>query len=399
MTRPLHILEANPVGHRPFYLRWILSGRPPGRQVVIHAPAGTLAHPALSTLPPGSLEGVTLVPFAWANVVEPHGVVALARMHLAKVKAYAQRCREVGLGPADTVLIPFLDDLSYGLSLRRSLLGGPRLAAVGMRADLHVEEQGITGSRRPTWWRRWLQLRLLRHRDLAVYYTNQLPMKQHIDTVYPELSPRVAFVPDPAEEPQVCSVLSARQQLGLVPDRPVILLFGSIRPRKGLARLLSALTEPVWPRSAQVVIAGDIGPDARLLIESPIAMAARADGRLVVRDGAVPAAEEGLLYQAADLVWLLYEGHEFMSGVLVTAGRHARPVIGCAEGLIGWYIRRFGLGASCPHDATAATMAAAVAQAISDPAWCRSAGLAGQQAFAKHTVADFSAAIWAHIPA
>ena len=398
MSRPLHILEANPVGHRPFYLRWILAGRPAGRQVVIHAPAGTMAHPALSSLPADSLNGVTLAPFAWPDALEPKGKVALARMHLAKVKAYAQRCREVGLGAADTVLVPFVDDLSYGMSLRHSLLGGPRLAAVGMRADLHVQAEGITGSRRQTFWRRWLQLRLLRNRDLAVYYTNQLPMKQHIDKVYPDLSKRVAFVPDPAEEPQACDVLEARRQLGLPGNRPVILLFGSIRPRKGLARLLAAMADSSWPGHAQVVIAGEIGADARSLIESPFAQAARADGRLVVRDGAVPASEEGLLYQAAKLVWLLYEGHEFMSGVLVTAGRHGRPVIGCAEGLIGWYIRRFGLGVACAHDASAGAMAAAVARAMTDTGWCDTAGEAGRKAFARHSVADFSAVIWAHLP-
>jgi glycosyltransferase involved in cell wall biosynthesis len=135
---------------------------------------------------------------------------------------------------------------------------------------------------------------------------------------------------DPAE---------ARAALGLCPDGLVVLLFGVLRPDKGINDLLeAALDAPAW----HILIAGeDHGgvADARQRLHSPQLV-----GRISVLAGFQPADQVARLFAAADLVALPY-GRASQSGVLHLAYGFARPVVaypvgGLAEavipGVTGW---------------------------------------------------------------
>jgi glycosyltransferase involved in cell wall biosynthesis len=134
----------------------------------------------------------------------------------------------------------------------------------------------------------------------------------------------------------------ARTALGLPADAPVVLLFGVLRPDKGLNDLLDAALEaPDW----HVLIAGEdhgglAGTGERLRSD-------RLTGRLDVLEGFQPIEQVGRLFAAADLVALPYH-QASQSGVLHLAYGFARPVAaypsgGLAEavvpGVTGWMCR------------------------------------------------------------
>jgi glycosyltransferase involved in cell wall biosynthesis len=131
----------------------------------------------------------------------------------------------------------------------------------------------------------------------------------------------------------------ARAALGLRPDELAVLLFGVLRPDKGINDLLeAALDAPAW----QILIAGeDHGglADAARRLNAP-----RLAGRITVLAGFQPADQVGRLFAAADLVALPYH-RASQSGVLHLAYGFARPVVaypvgGLAEavipGVTGW---------------------------------------------------------------
>jgi glycosyltransferase involved in cell wall biosynthesis len=131
----------------------------------------------------------------------------------------------------------------------------------------------------------------------------------------------------------------ARAGLGVPADRLVVLLFGVLRPDKGLNDLLEAAAEvPAW----HVLIAGEdhggLAPAADRLSSAPLA------GRVTVREGFQPIAQVGRLFAAADLVAIPYR-RASQSAVLHLAYGFERavvayPVGGLAEAVIpghtGW---------------------------------------------------------------
>ncbi len=391
----IHLFEPNLSGHRPFYLRWLLTGRPADLPCTVHAPAAAVAHPALSDLSAAARSGLDFVTMEQPDAPPPSNALQLVRHHWRKATLYAAEVRKHRLCADDVVFIPYVDDAAYALALRPGLLGPPRVVAVGMRADFHFAPMAIsTAQPRSAAWKRWLALRLLSRPRLHTYLTNQLPLKQHIDAAFPELAEKTVFLPDPAEtsEPVGRDVAGAR--LGLDSRRRHVLLFGGLTLRKGVRRICALLARSDWPAEATVVLAGRCDADVRALIDAPSMAAARADGRLIVRAGVVTTADENLLYQAADVVWLVYEQHDFMSGCQVTAGMHARPMVACRDGLMGWYNREFDLGptvAPGDDDAYALTV---LRRCWEDSAWAAAAGARGRTAFAAHTVAAFADTAW-----
>ena len=90
----------------------------------------------------------------------------------------------------------------------------------------------------------------------------------------------------------------ARGQLGLPPDRPLVLFFGIVRPYKGLKYLMEALAQA--KTDAQLVVAGEFWEDVtyyRELIKH-LGLA----GQVTLIDKYIPNEEAHILFSAADLL-------------------------------------------------------------------------------------------------
>ncbi|MGO9956790.1 MAG: glycosyltransferase family 4 protein [Solirubrobacteraceae bacterium] len=113
---------------------------------------------------------------------------------------------------------------------------------------------------------------------------------------------------------------AARAALGLADDVPVVLLFGVLRPDKGLNDLLdAALDASDW----LVLVAGE--DDGALEAAASRLASPRLAGRVTVVEGFAPIDEVGRFFAAADLVAVPYR-RASQSAVLLLAYGFARPV-------------------------------------------------------------------------
>ena len=125
---------------------------------------------------------------------------------------------------------------------------------------------------------------------------------------------------------------AARSELGAGGDELVVLLFGQLRPDKGVRDLLLAAAEVP---EVHVVLAGE---DKGALAEvADLRADARLAGRLVVREGFVPAEEAGRLFAAADVAALPYR-QASASGVLLLACGYACPAVAYPVGGLPEYV-------------------------------------------------------------
>lgn len=159
---------------------------------------------------------------------------------------------------------------------------------------------------------------------------------------------------------------TARASLELEDDDFTILVFGTIRPYKGIDRLLAAVRDVrgrELDRRVRVVIAG---PKFDSVDCSQLLLRARATPGVTIEPRAIHTQHVQHLFRAADLVVLPYT--EFLnSGVLLLALTFGRPVLApenpvtrdmVASGLV----RLFGQTA---HD----RLAVELRQALTDPEW------------------------------
>jgi D-inositol-3-phosphate glycosyltransferase len=135
----------------------------------------------------------------------------------------------------------------------------------------------------------------------------------------------------------------ARIELGIDPNAPVALLFGQLRPDKGLEDLLAALVRV--PRLHALVVGQEAGA---LHAAGAQLRSAQAAGRVTVHHGFVDMPQAALAFAASDTVVLPYRVAS-QSGVLLLAYGFRRPVIvypvgGLPEAVIdgetGWICTR-----------------------------------------------------------
>lgn len=139
---------------------------------------------------------------------------------------------------------------------------------------------------------------------------------------------RTVHVPHPSyvgAYPSVVTRHEARYELGIEPDETTYLLFGALRPYKGLATLLTTFEDVAQrlPGPRRLLVAGEPGPQPQV---EAFVSAARADSRVTLHEGRVSGGAVQLYVEAADVVVLPYE-QSLNSGVLMLALSYGRPVI------------------------------------------------------------------------
>ena len=226
-------------------------------------------------------------------------------------------------------------------------------------------------------------------------------MRADILRSYPQIDPdRVRVVHNGIDSelwsPQRDDAVLA--QHGIDPDRPSVVFVGRITRQKGLPYLLRAVEQ--LPPEVQVVLCAGAPdtPEIKVEVEDLIA------GLRQDRDGVVWIAE---MLPRADVIAILTAGtvfvcpsvYEPLGIVNLEAMACGLPVVGTATGGIpevvadgetGWLVPieqvQDGTGTPVDPDRYVADLAAALTEAVSDPARARQRGEAGRQ----RAVAEFS---------
>jgi len=127
---------------------------------------------------------------------------------------------------------------------------------------------------------------------------------------------------------------AARAEFGIPAEATVALLFGQLRPDKGVRDLLQAAL--ALPRLHVVLAGQELGALAE---SADLCADERLRGRLLVREGFVPADEANRLFAAADVAVLPYR-RASASGVLLLAYGNARPVVAYPVGGLPEYVEQ-----------------------------------------------------------
>lgn len=153
----------------------------------------------------------------------------------------------------------------------------------------------------------------------------------------------------------------ARAMLGLVPNVPVLLTLGTLRPYKGLETLLDAFAALPVGTARLVIVGGNKLPAYTAALARRVERTPGAE--LIPRH--VPEHELPLYFGAADLVVLPYR-HMLTSAVLLWAMSYARPVVAPAFGPVAELVHEGQEGFLCaPGDP--ASLQAALERALAHP--------------------------------
>ena len=386
-------------GHHGVYVRWIVRGGiQRGYRFVLATGRDNTDHPMLQSLVKefGSVLEISFLPedngattaILPSLMARDYGYFSLFR------KTYRKVCQAES--PA-LVFLPYLDYCLYSLSLFGSPFGKTPWGGIAMRPSFHLKAMGIPAPvAHGDWIKKCLFLRLLRNPTLAKLFVLDDGLATYIRKAHPKLAAQCRHVAEPAEMNGSLSKIAARKEFGIPDDAMVVLVYGDITMRKGLEILLTAMQEPSFPSHAHVVMAGLHDAETRAFMSSAAVRALSQAGRLHCMDSFISPDCEYRFFAASDLLWLGYQQHNVMSGVLIQAGQMGLPAIGCKEGMIGWTIRNKQLGITVPlHDPR--EVAIAIRELIQNKKQMNDCGENGRRAFSSHTPDHFAQTIFESI--
>ena len=244
----------------------------------------------------------------------------------------------------DYVFLPYLDYCLYSVGLLGSPFGNTQWGGICMRPSFHYEIYNVVAPKpKLSKIKKLLFKRCLSIPTLKKIYTIDEILEKYISDHFPKLRKRIVYIPDPAELKGNHSSLTARAQLDIPKDAKVILVYGALNDRKGIQPLIEALCLANCHDNLHLLLVGKQSEVLKSSIQVPVHNLTMKK-KLHILDRFVCQDEEQMAFAASDIVWLGYQGHFTMSGVLVLAATSGKPIIGTQQGLIGWYIQNQKLG-------------------------------------------------------
>jgi glycosyltransferase involved in cell wall biosynthesis len=391
----MHVLIAEPhaAGHHASYLRWLVQTAV-ARQwsVTIATTSEASTHASLSTIAV-DFAGVHVevfddFPGMGSGAIRPW---QLLHREFAYWKGFKRALKEVRRKASiDAVILPYVDYCLYALAIRGSPFEDLPWCGIAMR--LGVGQREITlKSTAPLKWR--VAKRVLGSPTLRTLFVINPSVQDAPANWLSDVSFRkLRYLADPTDYQPSAARRQSRADLGISDGDVAVLVFGTIDERKGIDSLLNSLESQNGLDNYVVILAGRQSAGVQNLLRTS-RYTERLNRRLIVIDRFLPEAEQDLVFAAADVVWVGYRNHVYMSGVLVLAGRAGLPVVGSPGGEIGRLITKHSLGVVVRIDRPA-EVGAALRSMLSYDTRSRF-GQTAQAIFADHTVDKFGASVMA----
>jgi glycosyltransferase involved in cell wall biosynthesis len=385
------ILDLSATGHHPTYVRWLLESDVAKSSTMILASRKEMfTHAAIKPLS-GTFAAheIDISPQRNARLKQFSAKSLLFNSwdigHLYR-KTFALLSRTM---PIDFVIVPFLDDCLLGLSLPRAAFGKTPWMAITMRTMFHFGEMGVRAPpQKFTSFRRFLFHRVLKQKSATSIMSVDATLvdygSQQIRPGYKKLE----YLPDPSADPGLLiGKVQARQDIGIPEGASVVLLYGEIAARKGIAELMEAAADSSCSTKLHVLLAGRCDNPSELL-GTPAIRKLLLQGRLHRIDGYLDNIQEQAALAASDCVWVGYKDFYLMSGVLVLAGRHGLGVLASSNGLIGYLTDKHHLGIHVDvRDKS--SIVEALNSLVQQPESFARSGKNGIDVFRKHRPAEF----------
>jgi glycosyltransferase involved in cell wall biosynthesis len=365
----LLIVEPEATGHHmALYTRLIVeAARRRGWHLHLLTTKEAIVHPSFLLVEAAAEGELTVHLMPTVQQAQSTDSMSLLASQLARFRAISKGFRAL---PSDVqpdfIYVVNLDHCDKIISLLGSPFGNFMFSGMMMGLNYHRLKMGIGPAGRSDRLYAWLFRRLLKLptiRKVAV-----------IDEVFIEYAGRAEcsgysklhFVPDPGELRGHETRDQARATLGILRDRFIILVYGSLTLRKGIRELLNTLVLEKIPL-VSVLLVGTLDENIKELLREPDVQTLIKNDQLHIHAGFHDSQQEYRVFRAVDAVWVGYVGNFFgSSGVFYQAGSLGLPVLASENGLLGWLVKRYRNGI-CFDPGDTAAVATAISSLFMNP--------------------------------
>lgn len=274
------------------------------------------------------------------------GVWGLVSRELCIHKIFGQIYSDINIcSKIDYVFLPYLDYCLHAVSLMGSPFGRTKWGGICMRPSFHYKSVGIVAPyKRIDTIKRLLFFRLFNNKTLEKIFSIDITLINYVRESNLSVLSKLHYLADPVDLPVAVDINKFRQSFRTPFKAKVILVYGALDERKGVMLLLTALEEENVLDEWHIWLVGLQSEELRTSLRAKKWSKLTQENRLHIHDNFVSTDIQSQVFAACDVVWVGYVHHYGMSGVLVHAGMHAKPVISAPYGILFWYVTTLNMG-------------------------------------------------------
>ncbi len=257
----------------------------------------------------------------------------------------------------DVVFLPSMDYVMKSMSVFGSPFGDIPFCGFFFQARHHLQSCGF----RDKWIARKVQKKIF-SRCLSIPTFKKIFSIDHTfihfaKKAHKTEASKLQFVSDFSEISGDLTKAECRDLLDIDKSAIVVLVYGSLTPRKSVKSLLLALRNINAERQILVLLAGKPNDEFLEEFNETIFELPELNNFINSRFFVHTSSDEYMAFQASDIVWIAYSSSfSGSSGVLFQAAYQGLPVIGSKHGLIGYTVTYNNIGVTCnPEDITDVT--------------------------------------------
>ncbi len=331
----IFIVEPSANGHRFHYLFWTAQAfLKAGHQVVIGTSDEYSSHSLLTKLQSSFPDQIHIISIPSRKIIQKF-LIRETQSWLWFKSAYRKATQNHKI---DFVFAPYMDYFLYATPCLGSPFSNTPFAGIIMTQTFHHNECNIV---RPDNKKDGIEKFLFKRCLMNSHLRSALTIDPYLlQSSYS--NDKIIYLPDPNSDLHPVKKSEARTALSLPENQKIILVFGSITPRKGINALFSAVLNSNI--DSHILLVGRHDTATLQLLSEESAKQLIKQQKLSSINEFIPDELETTYYCAADIIWLGYQNHFAMSGVLIKSAACNRVVLGCKEGLIGKLTEEFDLG-------------------------------------------------------
>ncbi|AFZ35029.1 glycosyl transferase group 1 [Stanieria cyanosphaera PCC 7437] len=350
----LLLFELNPGGHHPGYLQHLIkywcAQQFPGHLDVLISREFADKHPQIVSLG-NNHSRVTFVQITPEEQNQLFNSEQLEHSFSGRIKRAFQEYQILSrytkvLGTTHCFLM-YLDTILLRLAISSKL--PCRFSCIYFRPIFHYANFPSYSSEDREWLWRWRDRvclpRLLNSSYLDTLFCLDSVVIEELNRM--SKSPKAIHLPDPVQiyNHPASEIEQLKNSLAIEPGRKVFLLFGALSERKGLFKLLEAITTltPELSQQLCLLLVGPITPRDQASLEAHLTKLPNFV-QIIRIDRFIPDEEIQPYFQISDVILAPYQRHIGMSAILVRAATAQKPVLASHFGLMGEITRRYQLG-------------------------------------------------------
>ncbi len=245
----------------------------------------------------------------------------------------------------DYIFLTTIDHIDKVVPFFGSPFGDKKFSSIILNPKNHLNEYNLAHYNFKKFIYDFNIKKILKINSFENLYSNDPLFVKYIKKKYINYSKKIHYFEEPVELTYLKNDRIAKKDLNYSSKDFLVLIYGAIKNSKSITELIQILRNKYLRKNIKVLLCGVQTQEIKDFLKKKYCLNLIKENKLKVLNKFLNLREEGKVFSASDLVWIVYKNGSFgSSGVLFLAKKAKKPILTSKFGIPYWFNKKYKLG-------------------------------------------------------